>query len=144
LRFFRATALIISLALILSSAAAAKTSASSKSGKTTKHHSSAKHSKKASKKSWKSKGQQSITSDRTTEIQQALIRDHYLSGEPSGSMDAATKQALVKLQQENGWQTKVVPDSRALIKLGLGPSQSNLLNPDTAAVAGVASNRSER
>ena len=141
MRFFRATALIISLALILSSASAAKTS--TKSSKNTKHHSSAKHSK--SKKSWKSKGQQAISSDRTTEIQQALIRDHYMSGEPSGSMDTATKQALIKLQQENGWQTKVVPDSRALIKLGLGPSQSNLLNPDTAALAGsVASSRSER
>ena len=115
-----------------------------------KHHSSsAKVSKvkssKKGKKSWKSKGQQAISNDRTTEIQQALIREHYLSGEPSGTMDTATKQALTKLQQENGWQTKVVPDSRALIKLGLGPSQSNLLNPDTAALAGsVASSRSER
>lgn len=142
MRFFRATALIISLALILSSAAAAKTS--TKSSKTTKHHSSAKHAKAKSKKSWKSKGQQSIASDRTTEIQEALIREHYLSGEPSGNMDAATKAALTKMQADNGWQTKVVPDSRALIKLGLGPNQSNLLNPDTAAVAGVASNRSER
>lgn len=146
MRFNRVLALILSSLLILGSTAMAKTA------KATKHHSSnAKVSKvkskssKKGKKSWKSKGQQAISSDRTTEIQQALIRQHYLSGEPSGNMDTATKQALTKLQQENGWQTKVVPDSRALIKLGLGPSQSNLLNPDTAALAGsVASSRSER
>ena len=120
-----------------------------KTSKTTKHHTSAKSSKskssKKGKKAWQAKGQKTICSDRTAEIQQALIREHYLSGEPSGNMDNATKQALIKLQQENGWQTKVVPDSRALIKLGLGPSQSNLLNPDTAALAGsVASSRSQR
>ena len=142
MRFNRVLAILLSSLLILGSSAVAKTVT------TTKHHSHAKSSKtksKKGKKSWKSKGQQAIASDRTTEIQQALIREHYLSGEPSGTMDGATKQALTKLQQDNGWQTKVVPDSRALIKLGLGPSQSNLLNPDTAALAGsVASSRSER
>lgn len=80
------------------------------------------------------RGQQSIDSARTVQIQEALIQNGYLNGEPSGRMDAATKQALVKLQAENGWQTKVVPDSRALIKLGLGPDHSNLLNPDTAMI----------
>jgi hypothetical protein len=28
---------------------------------------------------------------------------------------------MQKLQAENGWQSKITPDSRALIKLGLGP-----------------------
>ena len=28
---------------------------------------------------------------------------------------------MQKLQADNGWQTKLIPDSRALIKLGLGP-----------------------
>jgi peptidoglycan hydrolase-like protein with peptidoglycan-binding domain len=142
LRFNRVLALILSSLLILGSSAMARVATVSK------HHTRAKSSKtksKKGKKSWKSKGQQAIASDRTTEIQQALIRQHYLSGEPSGTMDSATKQALTKLQEDNGWQTKVVPDSRALIKLGLGPSQSNLLNPDTAALAGsVAPSRSER
>lgn len=63
----------------------------------------------------------------------------YLQNEPSGKMDAATKQALMKLQKENGWQTKIVPDSRALIRLGLGPDHSNLLNPDTAMLPEVSS-----
>jgi hypothetical protein len=30
---------------------------------------------------------------------------------------------MQKFQSDNGWQTKLMPDSRAIIKLGLGPSQ---------------------
>ena len=40
----------------------------------------------------------------------------------------------MKFQHDNGWQTKLVPDSRALIKLGLGPSHDGLLNPESAAI----------
>lgn len=81
------------------------------------------------------RGQQAITSDRTREIQEALIREHYLQGEPTGVWDQETKNALVRYQQENGWQSKIVPDSRALIKLGLGPTHDGLLNPDSAALS---------
>jgi len=91
-------------------------------------------SSKKSRNSRKARGQQAIDSDRTREIQEALIREHYLQGEATGSWDASTKAALAKYQHDNGWQTKVVPDSRALIKLGLGPSREGLLNPETAAV----------
>jgi hypothetical protein len=80
-------------------------------------------------------GQQSIDMDRTIEIQQALIREHYLAGEATGQWDQATRDALTRLQSDNHWQTKILPDSRALIKLGLGPSQQNLLNPESAAIA---------
>ena len=81
------------------------------------------------------RGQQAIQPERTLEIQQALIREHYLSGVPTGEWDQATRAALVRLQSENHWQTKVLPDARALIKLGLGPSPQNLLNPESAALA---------
>ncbi len=30
---------------------------------------------------------------------------------------------MQKFQADNGWQTKITPDARALIKLGLGPKQ---------------------
>ena len=81
-------------------------------------------------------GQQSIDSARTLEIQQALIRQHYLTAEDaSGEWDQATRDALTRFQDDNHWQTKILPDSRALIKLGLGPSQQNLLNPESAAIA---------
>ena len=81
------------------------------------------------------RGQQAIQPERTLEIQQALIREHYLSGVPTGEWDQATRDALVRLQSDNHWQTKVLPDARALIKLGLGPSPQNLLNPESAALA---------
>ena len=77
------------------------------------------------------KSQAAIAPERATEIQVALIKSGYLSGEPSGSWDASTQSAMQKLQAESGWQTKLVPDSRAIIKLGLGPAQDNvsLSNP---------------
>jgi hypothetical protein len=81
------------------------------------------------------RGQQSIDQARTIEIQEALIREHYLDGEASGEWDQATRDALARFQADNQWQTKVVPDARALIKLGLGPSRQNLLNPESAAMA---------
>lgn len=91
--------------------------------------------KKGCKATKKVRGQQAIDGERAREIQAALIREHYLDGEPTGNFDERTKQALMKYQQDNGWQNKVVPDSRALIKLGLGPSKQGLLNPESAAMA---------
>ena len=63
--------------------------------------------------------------DRATEIQSALIKQGYLSGTPSGRWDSDSVAAMQKLQGDNGWQTKITPDSRALIKLGLGPQPQN-------------------
>lgn len=67
-------------------------------------------------------GPRAIDDARATQIQAALIRNGYLTGAPSGHWDASSQAAMEKLQSDNGWQTKLVPDSRALIKLGLGPS----------------------
>jgi hypothetical protein len=39
---------------------------------------------------------------------------------------------MQKYQADNGWQSKQVPDSRALIKMGLGPDHEHLLNPESA------------
>jgi peptidoglycan hydrolase-like protein with peptidoglycan-binding domain len=64
-----------------------------------------------------------MSSERATEIQSALIKEGYLSGEPSGVWDAQSNAAMAKLQADNGWQSKITPDARALIKLGLGPQQ---------------------
>jgi len=65
---------------------------------------------------------QGIDPERATQIQNALIRAGYMTGAPSGTWDPATQAAMEKLQADNGWQTKLVPDSRAIIKLGLGSS----------------------
>ena len=76
-------------------------------------------------------GQRSIDDERATQLQAALIQSGYLTGEPSGHWDSQTEAAMTKLQADNGWQTKLVPDSRAIIKLGLGPSTASvsLTNP---------------
>jgi len=80
---------------------------------------------------WKRHGQQGIAPDRIREIQEALIREKYLNGAPTGKWDPTTQQAMSRFQSDNGWQAKVTPDSRALIKLGLGPNYSQaMLTPD--------------
>ncbi len=77
-----------------------------------------------------------MPAERATEIQTALIKQGYLTGEPTGTWDAKTVSAMQKLQSDNGWQSKVTPDSRALIKLGLGPEP---LSPSTGRATGPAS-----
>jgi peptidoglycan hydrolase-like protein with peptidoglycan-binding domain len=101
-----------------------------------KKHSSSASLKKTRKHSRRGpRGQQAMDANRVRQIQTALIREHYMSGEPSGVWDARSKDAMAKFQADNGWQTKKLPDSRAIIKLGLGPDHSDLLNPDTAFIA---------
>ena len=73
-----------------------------------------------------------MDSERVQAIQVALIREHYLSGDATGTWNAASEEAMRRYQADNGWQSKTVPDSRALIKLGLGPSKDHLLNPESA------------
>ncbi len=102
-----------------------------KSSNSKKAHSASRKHKRVKKTSWR-RGQQKIDSERTREIQEALIREHYLTGEPTGKWDERSQAAMVRFQAANGWQTKIVPDSRALIKLGLGPKNDHLLNPDSA------------
>ncbi len=74
-------------------------------------------------------GQRTIDDERATQIQVALIKAGYLTGEPSGHWDSQSEAAMGKVQADNGWQTKLVPDSRALIKLGLGPNTASPRSP---------------
>ncbi len=134
----RFTAIVLGLALLAPCLAQASPQSSGKSSNKSKTTQSkgkrSKHSTKASK-SRKPRGQQAMSSERVREIQAALIREHYLDGQPSGVWDARSKAAMQRFQADQGWQSKVVPDSRALIKLGLGPDRAGLLNPETAAVS---------
>jgi hypothetical protein len=82
------------------------------------------------------RGQQKIDPERAHEIQEALIREHYLTGKPAGTWNQASEDAMRKYQADHGWQSKTVPDSRALISLGLGPSHDHLLNPESAMTTG--------
>ncbi len=80
-------------------------------------------------------GQQAIDSSRVTQIQQALIREHYMSGEANGQWDSTTQAAMQKYQSDQGWQTRLLPDSRAIKKLGLGPDYSGALNAKDSSFA---------
>ena len=99
-----------------------------KSAKSKKHH--AARSQKVKK-----RGQQAMDPSRVREIQSALIRERFLDGQANGVWDQRSKDAMQRFQGAHGWQTKMVPDSRALIKLGLGPDHADLINPETAATS---------
>ena len=102
-------------------------------GKTTSTSKSRKRKRTAS---WRSRGQQKIDSQRAHDIQDALLREHYLDGSPSGVWDDTTQKAMQRYQADQGWQSIMTPDSRALIKLGLGPDHAHLLNPESAMTGG--------
>ena len=115
--------------------------AASKKSSTAAKKSTAHKKKRSGKTASKKRGQKAIDSQRAQQIQEALIREHYLDGEPSGRWDDATQSALRRYQADNGWQNKTVPDSRALIKLGLGPNHDHLLNPETAMTTPAANSK---
>jgi len=107
--------------------------------KRTSHASAQKSKTTHGKKVAGKRGQQAIDPLRAREIQTALIREHYLQGQPTGTWDSASQAAMQKYQADHGWQSKTTPDARALITLGLGPSQDHLLNPESAMTATNAS-----
>ncbi len=133
-------AFLLSAALCIAPAFATPTHKKSSSAHVRSSHHSGK-SKKTSAKSRHKKlhGQQGIDTARATEIQQALIREHYMTGEPTGQWDSTTMAAMQKYQADQGWQTKLMPDSRAIKKLGLGPDYSNAINASGASFSGPKS-----
>ncbi len=74
--------------------------------------------------------QRAIEDARAAQIQTALANAGYLPGSTSGHWDLETESAMQKYQADKGWQTKLVPDSRALIMLGLGPIEANRASVD--------------
>jgi hypothetical protein len=98
----------------------------------TRPHTASTAKRSSRKKPVRVRGQQKIDSERAQAIQEALIREHYLTGEPTGTWNQNSEEAMRRYQADHGWQSKEVPDSRALIKLGLGPSKDHLLNPESA------------
>ena len=96
---------------------------------------SKKHAATAKSRKVRKRGQRAMDPARVREIQSALIREKFLDGRPNGIWDQRSKDAMQRFQGANGWQTKMVPDSRALIKLGLGPDHADLINPETAATS---------
>ncbi len=127
---FRASLAFVLLAAISTSPAFGTTVHPASSSSHARH---ANHKSKS--RSRRPRGQQAIEPSRVIEIQQALIREHYLTGEANGNWDEATKAAMTKYQADQGWQTKLLPDARALKKLGLGPDYSNAINAKNSSFA---------
>ena len=127
---YRSGLVVVAAALMVVPSFATKTHHSQSSSHKAVSGSSSRHkgSRKNVSASHKLHGQQGIDSGRATEIQQALIREHYMSGSPSGEWDSETVAAMQKYQSDQGWQTKLTPDSRALQKLGLGADYSKAIN----------------
>lgn len=124
---------LISSALLLSSALPCAAFTHARRGPT-----SPKLFNKRSKSGAKPATQRGIDDTRATQIQTSLIKSGYLSG-ASGHWDAATEAAMQRFQSDNGWQTKLIPDSRAIIKLGLGPAQDSVLKTSTIAAPETSS-----
>ncbi len=135
-RLPQSVGITVALFLMVLAASATTTTKPKSYSTSAKIHKTSSHSskKKTSHHSAKSRGQQGMDQERTREIQTALIKEHYLSGDPTGVWDQESKDAMTRYQAANGWQTKLTPDSRALIKLGLGPDHKGLLNPETAVI----------
>ena len=84
-----------------------------------------------------------MPAERATQIQTALIKQGYLTGEPTGRWDDQSVSAMQKMQGDNGWQTKITPDSRALIKLGLGPTDTAAPVPGADVASGSGKSSSQ-
>jgi len=128
---FRASLAFLLVAVVFATPAIAADSHTTSTNHNTSHKKTTTH--KSKKKAKKLHGQQAIDSARVVEIQQALIREHYLTGETTGQWDASTTSAMQKFQADQGWQTKLMPDSRALKKLGLGPDYSGAINASNSS-----------
>jgi peptidoglycan hydrolase-like protein with peptidoglycan-binding domain len=77
--------------------------------------------------------------ERITEIQRALGQAGYLGQEPNGQWDDATRNAMRRYQQENGFPDTGLPEAKSLMKLGLGPHPLPEELDSTAQAAPAAS-----
>ncbi|HTS37160.1 MAG TPA: peptidoglycan-binding domain-containing protein [Candidatus Solibacter sp.] len=143
MRSFSQFGIACALALSCALAASAGQSGDSSQKPTTHKTHKTTAAKSRRKKSSRTRGQQKIDSERARSIQEALIREHYLTGSATGTWNQSSEDAMRKFQADHGWQSKTVPDSRALIALGLGPSKDHLLNPESAMTTGPEAPRAQ-
>jgi hypothetical protein len=91
-----------------------------------------------SKRKPKVKGQAAPTPDRIRDIQTALQKDGSYQGEPTGTWDAATMDAMKKYQDKIGVSPTGKIDAVSLNKLGLGSDTAGKGAPVPAASSSVA------
>jgi hypothetical protein len=66
-----------------------------------------------------------IPADRITEIQRALIKSGYLTGDPSGQYDSATSAAMKQFQMGNGFRASGLPSAESLKRLGVAKNSND-------------------
>jgi len=98
-----------------------------------KAKSSSSHKGKSGKSSRRQVGQKAPTTQRISEIQQALAKNGAYAGTPNGKWDASTVEAMKKFQGAHGLNPSGKLDARTLQQLGLG-SQTAGIAPPTPAI----------
>jgi peptidoglycan hydrolase-like protein with peptidoglycan-binding domain len=109
------------------SATAHKPAAASAKSKTTKSTKSSRRTRGATNS--RNRGQKTPTSDRITEIQQALAKNGSYAGEPNGKWDDSTTDAMRKFQQARGLNPSGKLDAKTLQQLGLGSQTAGVAPP---------------
>src|SRR5260370_36502781 len=84
---------------------------------------SSKHSKR------RERGQKAPTSDRISEIQQALAKDGSFAGTPNGKWDNSTVEAMRKFKAGHGLKPSGKVDALTFAKLGLGSQTAGVAAP---------------
>jgi peptidoglycan hydrolase-like protein with peptidoglycan-binding domain len=69
------------------------------------------------------------TRDRVVEIQNALAREGFYSGKPSGRWDVATSKAMKEFQTSKGLTSTGKLGAQSLQKLGMGSEIAGLAAP---------------
>lgn len=81
----------------------------------------------------RTRGQAAPTRDRIVEIQEALAREGFYSGTPSGKWDEATSEAMSKFQTAKGLTPTGKLGALSLQKLGLGSEIAGKAAPNPQA-----------
>ncbi len=84
---------------------------------------------KTSRRAARVRTQRAPTPQRVKEIQSALAKSGYYSGQPTGKWDAGTVAAMKKYQQANDLPASGKIEARTLQKLGLGSSIAGAAAP---------------
>ena len=99
------------------------------STKSTKSKPGAKKKSRRKTSARRTPSQMNPTSDRVSEIQSALARGGYYTGDPTGKLDANTVDALQHFQSANGLDSTGKLDALTLQKLGLGSDVAGVSAP---------------
>jgi peptidoglycan hydrolase-like protein with peptidoglycan-binding domain len=90
------------------------------------------HKGKSGKSSRRQVGQKAPTSQRISEIQQALAKNGAYTGAPNGKWDASTVEAMKKYQGAHGLNPSGKLDAKTLQQLGLGSQTAGIAAPTPA------------